>query len=90
MIYHTTINSGKFMNNSIFFTFTFNFHYKGTHITYIIQQQLFGPREIMTASLPRTKAILNQEQASPDELTRAVGSTLTSERDTISGGCQSS
>lgn len=90
MIYHTTINSGKFMNNSIFFTFTFNFHYKGTHITYIIQQKLFGPREIMTASLPRTEAILNQEQASPDELTRAVGSTLTSERDRISGGCQSS
>ena len=44
----------------------------------------------MTVSLPRTEAILNQEQASPDELTQAVGSRLTSERDRVLGSCQSS
>lgn len=67
MIYYTT--TGKFMNNSIFFSplpliFTIKEHtyylYNSTKIT--------GPRE-HTVTLSRTEAILNQEQASPVELT---------------------
>ena len=88
MIYHTTINSGKFKNNFIFFTFMFNFHYTGTYVTYVIEQKWFGPREIMIVSFPRTGAILNQEQVFLGELTRAVGSTLTSKRDRILANCQ--